>query len=36
MFDRLYGVRSFVLRYFNVYGPREPEEGVYALVLASS
>jgi UDP-glucose 4-epimerase len=33
MFDRLYGVPSIVLRYFNVYGPRQPEEGVYALVL---
>lgn len=33
MFDRLYGVPSVVLRYFNVYGPRQPEEGVYALVL---
>ncbi|HEX3877619.1 MAG TPA: NAD-dependent epimerase/dehydratase family protein [Bryobacteraceae bacterium] len=33
MFDRLYGVPALVLRYFNVYGPRQPEEGVYALVL---
>ncbi len=33
MFDRLYGVPSIVLRYFNVYGPRQPEVGVYALVL---
>lgn len=33
MFDRLYGLPSVVLRYFNVYGPRQPEEGVYALVL---
>jgi len=33
MFDRLYGVPCVVLRYFNVYGPRQPEEGVYALVL---
>jgi UDP-glucose 4-epimerase len=33
LFDRLYGVPSIVLRYFNVYGPRQPEEGVYALVL---
>jgi UDP-glucose 4-epimerase len=33
LFDRLYGVRSIVLRYFNVYGPRQPEEGAYALVL---
>lgn len=33
MFDRLYGVPAVVLRYFNVYGPRQPEQGVYALVL---
>lgn len=33
MFDRLYGVPAIVLRYFNVYGPRQPEEGAYALVL---
>jgi UDP-glucose 4-epimerase len=33
LFDRLYGVPAVVLRYFNVYGPRQPEEGVYALVL---
>ena len=33
MFDRLYGVPAIVLRYFNVYGSRQPEEGAYALVL---
>jgi nucleoside-diphosphate-sugar epimerase len=33
LFDRLYGLPCVVLRYFNVYGPRQPEEGVYALVL---
>jgi nucleoside-diphosphate-sugar epimerase len=33
LFDRLYGVPSIVLRYFNVYGPRQPQEGAYALVL---
>lgn len=33
MFDQLYGLPCIVLRYFNVYGPRQPEEGVYALVL---
>ena len=33
MFDKLYGLPSVVLRYFNVYGPRQPEAGVYALVL---
>ena len=33
MFDKLYDLPSVVLRYFNVYGPRQPEVGVYALVL---
>ena len=33
LFDRLYGVPAIVLRYFNVYGPRQPEQGAYALVL---
>jgi len=33
LFDRLYDVPAVVLRYFNVYGPRQPGEGVYALVL---
>jgi nucleoside-diphosphate-sugar epimerase len=33
MFDKLYGLPCVVLRYFNVYGPRQPEEGIYALVL---
>lgn len=33
MFDRLYGLPAVVLRYFNVYGPRQPETGAYALVL---
>ena len=33
LFDRLYAVPTIVLRYFNVYGPRQPEEGIYALVL---
>ncbi len=35
MFDRLYGVPAIVLRYFNVYGPRQPEEGAYALVMGT-
>jgi nucleoside-diphosphate-sugar epimerase len=35
MFDRLYGVPAIVLRYFNVYGPRQPEEGAYSLVLGT-
>lgn len=33
MFDHLYGLPCVVLRYFNVYGPRQPEQGEYALVL---
>jgi len=33
MFDRLFNVPAVVLRYFNVYGPRQPREGAYALVL---
>ena len=36
LFDRLYGVPAIVLRYFNVYGPRQPEVGAYALVLGIS
>jgi nucleoside-diphosphate-sugar epimerase len=33
MFDRLFALPVVVLRYFNVYGPRQPEVGAYALVL---
>lgn len=33
MYSRLYGLETVVLRYFNVYGPREPLKGVYAPVL---
>jgi len=33
MFDKSFGLPSVVLRYFNVYGPRQPETGAYALVL---
>ena len=33
LFDRLYNLPSVVLRYFNVYGSRQPETGAYALVL---
>ncbi len=33
LFDRLYNTPAIVLRYFNVYGPRQPETGAYALVL---
>jgi UDP-glucose 4-epimerase len=33
LFARLYGMRVVSLRYFNVYGPRQPIEGAYALVI---
>ena len=33
LFTRLYGLPTISLRYFNVYGPRQPSEGAYALVL---
>lgn len=33
MFDRIFDVPGVVLRYFNVYGPRQPQVGAYALVL---
>lgn len=33
MFDRLFGLSVTILRYFNVYGPRQPQTGAYALVL---
>ena len=33
MFDRALDFPTVILRYFNVYGPRQPENGAYALVL---
>ena len=33
LFDESFDLPSLVLRYFNVYGPRQPETGAYALVL---
>jgi len=33
LYSQLYGVPSIVLRYFNVYGPREPIKGKYAPVI---
>jgi nucleoside-diphosphate-sugar epimerase len=33
LFDKGFDLPSLVLRYFNVYGPRQPETGAYALVL---
>lgn len=33
MFDEVFDLPCVILRYFNVYGPRQPQEGAYALVL---
>jgi nucleoside-diphosphate-sugar epimerase len=33
LFDQDFDLPALVLRYFNVYGPRQPETGAYALVL---
>jgi UDP-glucose 4-epimerase len=33
LYFQLYGIESIVLRYFNVYGPREPIRGHYAPVV---
>jgi len=33
LFDKTSDLACVVLRYFNVYGPRQPETGAYALVL---
>ena len=33
LFDRAFNFPTIVLRYFNVYGVRQPEKGAYALVL---
>ena len=33
LYNQLYGLPSIVLRYFNVYGPREPIKGSYAPVV---
>ena len=33
MFYRLYGLETVILRYFNVYGERQPTEGQYAPVI---
>ena len=33
LFDKGFGLPCIVFRYFNVYGPRQPEAGAYALVL---
>ena len=36
LFDKAFDLPTVSLRYFNVYGPRQPETGVYALVLGWS
>lgn len=33
MYSKLHGLETVVLRYFNVYGPREPLKGIYAPVI---
>ena len=33
MFSRVYDLNTTVLRFFNVYGPRQPNDGVYGLVI---
>ncbi|MDR3373861.1 MAG: NAD-dependent epimerase/dehydratase family protein [Ancalomicrobiaceae bacterium] len=33
LFDKVFPIECVILRYFNVYGPRQPETGAYALVL---
>jgi len=33
MYYRLHGLRTITLRYFNVYGPRQPLKGMYAPVI---
>ncbi len=33
IYARAYGVSAVSLRYFNVYGPRQPSEGAYPLVI---
>ena len=33
LFDRAFGTPTVILRYFNVYGPYQPQTGPYALVL---
>tara|TARA_Y100001970_G_scaffold272864_1_gene370081 strand:- start:8991 stop:9929 length:939 start_codon:yes stop_codon:yes gene_type:complete len=33
LFENLYGIRTISLRYFNVYGERQPLSGAYSLVM---
>jgi len=34
-FNQIYGIETVSLRYFNVFGERQPSEGAYTLVLAT-
>jgi nucleoside-diphosphate-sugar epimerase len=34
MYNRLFGLKTIILRYFNVYGPREAGKGQYAPIVA--
>lgn len=34
LYNKLYGLSTISLRYFNVYGPKHQEEGAYATVIA--
>lgn len=34
LWSEIYGIETVSLRYFNVYGPRQSDEGAYALVIA--
>ena len=33
LFTELYGLDTTIFRYFNVWGPRQPEKGAYATVI---
>jgi len=33
LFNKIYGLKSVALRYFNLYGERQPDGGTYALVI---
>lgn len=33
LFNEIYGLKIVSLRYFNIYGKRQPFEGAYALVM---
>ena len=33
MYYKLYGLETVILRYFNVYGPREPDKGEYSTLI---